>query len=81
MPNILLPVLALAAGTIMMAASGSKAAAAQKDAKKLSSAGLRSKAEKLIDILRKNPLMTPPPYEKLLGDLSGAFSRSATATS
>ena len=48
---------------------------AQKDAKKLSSAGLRPKAEKLIEILRENPYQNPPPFEKLLGDLSGAFSR------
>ena len=48
---------------------------AQKDAKKLSAAGLRSKAEKLIEILRDNLYQTPPPFEKLLGDLSGAFSR------
>ncbi|HDD62369.1 MAG TPA: Txe/YoeB family addiction module toxin [Chloroflexi bacterium] len=48
---------------------------AQKDAKKLSSAGLRPKAQRLIEILRENPFMTPPPYEKLLGDLSGAYSR------
>ena len=48
---------------------------AQKDAKKLSNAGLRPKAEKLIEILRKNPYKSPPPFEKLLGDLSGAFSR------
>jgi toxin YoeB len=48
---------------------------AQKDAKKLSSAGLRPKAEKLIEILRENPYQAPPPFEKLLGDLSGAFSR------
>jgi len=48
---------------------------AQKDAKKLSSAGLRPKAEELIEILRENPYHTPPPFEKLLGDLSGAFSR------
>jgi len=48
---------------------------AQKDAKKLSSAGLHPKAEKLIEILRENPYQTPPPFEKLLGDLSGAFSR------
>ena len=48
---------------------------AQKDAKKLSSAGLRPKAEELIEILRENPYQTPPPFEKLLGDLSGAFSR------
>jgi Txe/YoeB family toxin of toxin-antitoxin system len=48
---------------------------AQKDAKKLSAAGLRTKAEKLLDILRENPYQTPPPFEKLLGDLSGACSR------
>ncbi len=48
---------------------------AQKDAKKLSAAGLRPKAEKLIDILRENPYQTPPPFEKLLGDLSGTYSR------
>ena len=48
---------------------------AQKDAKKLSAAGLRPKAEKLIEILRKNPYQNSPPFEKLLGDLSGAFSR------
>ncbi len=48
---------------------------AQNDAKKLSAAGLRPKAEKLIQTLRENPYYTPPPCEKLLGDLSGAFSR------
>jgi Txe/YoeB family toxin of toxin-antitoxin system len=48
---------------------------ALKDAKKLSAAGLRSKAEKLLDILRENPYQTPPHFEKLLGDLSGAYSR------
>ncbi|MGW8324926.1 MAG: Txe/YoeB family addiction module toxin [Desulfobacterales bacterium] len=48
---------------------------AQKDAKKLSAVGLRPKAEKLIEILHENPDQTPPPFEKLLGDLSGAFSR------
>ena len=48
---------------------------AQKDAKKLSAAGLRNKAEQLIEVLRENPYQTPPPLEKLLGDLSGAFSR------
>jgi Txe/YoeB family toxin of toxin-antitoxin system len=48
---------------------------AQKDAKKLSAAGLRPKAEKLIEILHENPYTTHPPFEKLLGDLSGAFSR------
>ena len=48
---------------------------AQKDAKKLSSAGLRPKAEALLEILRKNPFQNPPPYEKLVGDLAGAYSR------
>jgi Txe/YoeB family toxin of toxin-antitoxin system len=48
---------------------------AQKDAKKLSAAGLRPKAEKPIEILHENPYLTPPPFEKLLGDLAGAFSR------
>jgi toxin YoeB len=48
---------------------------ARKDAKKLSSAGLRSKAETLLDILREDPYLTPPPFEKLIGDLSGVYSR------
>lgn len=48
---------------------------AQKDAKKLSSAGLRPKAEALLEVLRKNPFQNPPPYEKLVGDLAGACSR------
>ena len=49
---------------------------AQKDAKKLSAAGLRSKTEQLLlDILRENPYQNPPPYEKLVGDLAGAISR------
>jgi toxin YoeB len=48
---------------------------AQKDAKRLSAADLRKKAETLLDILRKNPYQTSPPFEKLLGDLSGAYSR------
>jgi toxin YoeB len=48
---------------------------AQKDAKKLSSAGLRPKAEALLEVLRKNPLQNPLPYEKLVGDLAGAYSR------
>ena len=48
---------------------------ALKDAKKISAAGLRPKAEKLLDILRENPYQTPPPFEKLIGDLSGAYSR------
>ena len=48
---------------------------AQKDAKKIAAVGLRQKAEKLLEILSKNPFHTPPPYEKLIGDLSGAYSR------
>jgi len=48
---------------------------AQKDAKKLSSAGLKPKAEKLLQIISENPFQNPPPYEKLIGDLSGAYSR------
>ena len=48
---------------------------AQKDAKKLASSGLRTKAESLLDILQANPFQSPPPYEKLIGDLSGVFSR------
>jgi len=48
---------------------------AQKDAKRIAAAGLRPKAEKLLSILSQNPFQTPPPYEKLFGDLSGAYSR------
>ncbi|NWF91745.1 MAG: Txe/YoeB family addiction module toxin [Syntrophaceae bacterium] len=48
---------------------------AQRDAKKIVAAGLRQKAEKLLEILSKNPFQTPPPFEKLTGDLSGACSR------
>ena len=48
---------------------------AQKDAKKLAAAGLRPKAQTLLDILSENPHQTPPPFEKLIGDLSGAYSR------
>lgn len=48
---------------------------AQKDAKKLASAGLRPKAEELLGVLRDNPYQNPPPFEKLVGDLSGACSR------
>lgn len=48
---------------------------AQKDAKKLSSAGLRSKTEYLLSILESNPYQNPPSFEKLVGDLTGAFSR------
>ena len=48
---------------------------AQKDAKKLSASGLKAKAEQLIEVLRDNPYQTPPFYEKLIGDLAGAYSR------
>ncbi len=51
---------------------------AQKDAKKIAAAGLRQKAEELLEILFKNPFQTPPPFEKLIGDLSGAYSRRIT---
>ncbi len=50
----------------------------QKDAKKLSHSGLKSQAERLLDILKDDPYHTPPPYEKLVGDLSGACSRRIT---
>jgi toxin YoeB len=48
---------------------------AQKDAKKLVTAGLRPKAENLLALLAEDPFRTPPPYEKLIGDLDGAYSR------
>ncbi len=48
---------------------------AQKDAHNLASSGLCPKAEVLLDILRRNPFQTPPPYEKLVGDLAGVYSR------
>ena len=48
---------------------------AQKDAKKLASAGLKPKAQELLEVMRENPFQTPPPYEKLIGDLVGAYSR------
>ena len=48
---------------------------AQKDSTKNAAAGLRDKTERLLDLLRKNPFQTPPPYEKLIGDLAGAYSR------
>jgi toxin YoeB len=46
-----------------------------KDAKKLSVAGLKDKAQALLDLLKIDPLKNPPPYEKLVGDLKGAYSR------
>ena len=48
---------------------------ALKDAKKLSAAGLREKTQTLLDILEVDPLQNPPPFEKLVGDLKGAYSR------
>ena len=48
---------------------------AQKDAQQLARAGLRPKAEELLAILRRDPRQSPPPFEKLIGDLAGAYSR------
>jgi len=48
---------------------------AQKDAQKLAAAGLKLKAQELLAILQTNPYQNPPPFEKLLGDLNGAYSR------
>lgn len=48
---------------------------AQKDARKIAAAGLRQKAEALLTILGENPLRNPPPFEILIGDLEGAYSR------
>lgn len=48
---------------------------ALKDAKKLSGAGLKAKAQELLEILERDPFQSPPPFEKLVGDLEGAYSR------
>ena len=48
---------------------------ARRDAKKLGRSGLKPQAQKLLDILARDPYQTPPPYEKLVGDLAGACSR------
>ena len=48
---------------------------AQKDAKKLASSSLQNKAQALLDLIQANPFQNPPPYEKLVGDLEGAYSR------
>jgi Txe/YoeB family toxin of toxin-antitoxin system len=48
---------------------------AQKDAKKLAAAGLKAKALELLAVLAADPFQNPPPYEKLVGDLAGAYSR------
>jgi len=49
--------------------------AAAKDAKNLATAGLKEKTQTLLDVLRHNPWQNPPPYEKLVGELAGAYSR------
>lgn len=51
---------------------------AVKDAKKLAAAGLKPKAQALLDLLAADPFHNPPPYEKLVGDLAGAYSRRVT---
>ena len=51
---------------------------AQKDAKRLASAGLKEKAQELLRLLEDDPFQSPPPYEKLVGDLRGAYSRRIT---
>jgi Txe/YoeB family toxin of toxin-antitoxin system len=48
---------------------------AQKDAKKIAHSGLKPQAERLLEIIKENPFKNPPPFEKLVGDLSGAYSR------
>ena len=48
---------------------------ARKDAQKVAASGLRSNVERLLDVLREDPYRVPPPFEKLVGDLTGAFSR------
>lgn len=48
---------------------------AQKDARKLAEAGLEPKAERLLQMLKDDPFQSPPPFEKLVGDLAGAYSR------
>jgi toxin YoeB len=48
---------------------------AQKDARKLASSGLNNKAQELLTIMKADPFQNPPPYERLVGDLSGAYSR------
>ena len=48
---------------------------AQKDAKKLAQSGLKDKAKELIEVLKEDPFTQPPPYEKLVGELTGAYSR------
>jgi toxin YoeB len=47
----------------------------QKDAKKIAQSGLKDQTSRLLDVLREDPYQNPPPYEKLVGDLAGAYSR------
>lgn len=51
------------------------AKSALKDAKKLAASGLKPKAQELLDVIANDPFQNPPPFEKLVGDLSGAYSR------
>ena len=51
---------------------------AEKDAKRLAAAGLKPKAQELLDLLAIDPFQSPPPFEKLVGDLRGAYSRRIT---
>ena len=48
---------------------------AQKDARKIASSNLKLQAQRLLEILARNPFQNPPPYQKLIGDLAGAYSR------
>jgi len=48
---------------------------AQKDARKIASSNLKAQAQRLLDLIARNPFQNPPPYEKLVGDLAGAYSR------
>jgi toxin YoeB len=48
---------------------------AQKDARKIASSNLKSQAQRLLDLIARNPFQNAPPYEKLVGDLAGAYSR------
>jgi Txe/YoeB family toxin of toxin-antitoxin system len=54
--------------------------AAHKDARKLASAGLKAKAQSLLGVIAENPYQNPPPYEKLVGDLAGSYSRRINIT-
>ena len=48
---------------------------AQKDARRVASANLKNQTQRLLDVVARNPFQTPPPYERLVGDLAGAYSR------